>query len=140
MVFGAHRDAAAQERDWVTLCDGYGAHPFDDERAAVSLRSGQFLDRAVRYCREAVLQQPDNARLRFQLGAALVEQLDRDGVAHLNWAAARDYTAAQALLGSVGLNPNLRTLVHRSRQMIHRALEQPVVLYSESGFHCDGSD
>ena len=31
-------------------------------------------------------------------------------------------------------------LVHRSRQMIHRALEQPVVLYSESGFHCDGSD
>ena len=23
--------------------------------------------------------------------------------------------------------------------MIHRALEQPVVLYSESGFHCDGS-
>ncbi len=26
MVFGAHRDAAAQERDWVTLCDGYGAH------------------------------------------------------------------------------------------------------------------
>ena len=32
------------------------------------------------------------------------------------------------------------TLVHRSRQMIHRALEQPVVLYSEPGFHCDGSD
>ena len=31
-------------------------------------------------------------------------------------------------------------LVHRSRQMIHRALEQPVALYSESGFHCDGSD
>ena len=110
MVFGAHRDAAAQERDWVTLCDGYGAHAFDDERAAVSLRSGQFLDRAVRYCREAVLQKPDNARLRFQLGAALVEQLDDEGVAHLQWAAARGYAAAQVMLGFVGLDDNLSTL------------------------------
>ena len=51
--------------------------------------------------------------------------------------------ATDAMLGAHGLGSNWTgyyNLVHRSRQMIHRALEQPVVLYSESGFHCDGSD
>ena len=48
---------------------------------------------------------------------------------------------ADKISGELGFTFDLdRILVHRSRQMIHRALEQPVVLYSESGFHCDGSD
>ena len=103
LVFGTDRDVAAQERDWVTLCDGYGAHEFDQERVAVSLQSEVLLLRAVRFCEEAVRQEPNNARLRFQLGASLVDSVSGGGLEHLEWAALRGYTAAEMMLGALAL-------------------------------------
>ena len=54
--------------------------------------------------------------------------------------AVASYPDGSPLLLSAASHAAWSELVHRSRQMIHRALEQPVVLYSESDFHGDGSD
>ncbi len=101
---GAPQVSAAWPRDWVILCDGLGAHETDHLRLGIYLGGHpDHLARVVVVCREAVRAEPDNARLRFQLGVALLGLSDPDGVGHLESAAAEDYEAARRQLGSLGL-------------------------------------
>lgn len=59
------------------------------------------LARAEVACREAVQDDPENVRLRFNLGQTLVLLGREEGTDHLRWAAERGHAGAQYRLGEV---------------------------------------
>lgn len=63
---------SAAAADTVTRCDELAAHPLDPARVAPGQSSGAIdLPQAIARCRVDVAAQPDNARVRYQLGRVL---------------------------------------------------------------------
>ncbi|HJP20359.1 MAG: tetratricopeptide repeat protein [Alphaproteobacteria bacterium] len=84
----------------VTDCDRLAADPSDPDRVVAGVvAAGLDYAAAVVACRKASAGAPGNARLGYQLGRLLTAGRDRDGVAHLERAAASGYRAAQHLYG-----------------------------------------
>ena len=87
-------------------CDVEVGHPSDPRKVGPGKSSSEVrLQIAVPACRKAVEQEPDNPRLNYQLGRALVywadiNQADTDeGVAYVQKSADMDYPQALFVLG-----------------------------------------
>ncbi len=86
----------------VTDCDRWAAAPGDPDRLAPGVAAAELdFGAAVAACRQALAGAPGNARLDYQLGRLLAAARDPDGLGHLEQAAAKDYRAAQHLLGLI---------------------------------------
>lgn len=94
--------AAAQD-ETPTECDRLAAHPSDPDRIADGVSSPAvkgWNQAAIDACRTAVKADPDNARLRYQLGRALFYRGQHpEAVEHLQMSADRRHRQAQFVLG-----------------------------------------
>ncbi|QFT34437.1 Putative beta-lactamase HcpC precursor [Labrenzia sp. THAF82] len=94
-------NAAGGLRDIVTACDLLAAHPADPQRVAPSIRDGLINIRdAVILCGFALVEDPGNPRLQFQLGRVLdVAKRFEWAKAFYKLAADQNYSAALTNLG-----------------------------------------
>ena len=99
IAFAAH--PAAAEGDFITECDMLVSHPEDPDRVAPGVEDVLlFAGRAA--CEEAVRKDPENPRLRYQLGRVLFYSGDASqSLPHLEFAAANDSEQAQFVLGYI---------------------------------------
>ena len=109
----------------VTECDERAAHPRDPRKISPG-RSTRDIDlpKAVAACREAVANQPDNARLNYQLGRVLTYSGAMDeALPYLTKAADADYPQAQFVVGYLNVTGNLipQDLCHAAERYLAAA-------------------
>jgi tetratricopeptide (TPR) repeat protein len=98
LAFGASAYAAD-----VTQCDRVAAHPSDPDRISPGFHDKDIdKPKAITLCEAAVKADPNNARLRYQLGRVYfyAKQPDK-AVPHLEFAADAGYRQAQFVLGYI---------------------------------------
>lgn len=96
----AAADARATDKE-VTRCDELASHPLDPARVAPGQSTGDIdLPLAIATCREDVAAQPDNARVRYQLGRVLFYsgQFD-EAMLQMRRSAAGGHAQAQFIMG-----------------------------------------
>jgi TPR repeat protein len=86
-----------------TECDRLAGHPSDPDKVVDGVSQAQVLawpDAAIHACARAVAAEPDNARVRYQLGRVLFYTgRHADALPHLEAAAAARHRQAQFVLG-----------------------------------------
>ena len=90
----------------ITECDRLTAHPSDPDHVGEGVPSSAVVTHlAIPACRAAVAAEPDNPRLHYQLGRALVYWADGngadagEGIEHVGHAAEMGYTQALFVMG-----------------------------------------
>lgn len=101
LVALAFSGSASAEGDYITECDALVSHPEDPDRIAPGV--GDVLLLAGRAaCEAAVAEDPENRRLRYQLGRVLFYAGDtEESLPHLEFAAEAGSKQAQFVLGYI---------------------------------------
>ena len=123
--------ALAQGAAPVGECDLLMAHAPDPDKVSSGIRSRKETDpsKSVDVCRKAVEQYPDEARLRYQLGASLFYRAKAGDVAEaleqLRAASDRNYRQATFVLGYIySINDKVPQDLCRAGHMWQRTLSQ----------------
>lgn len=97
----AFSSAASAEGDFITECDALVSHPEDPDRIAPGVEDVLlFAGKAA--CEAAVAEDPENRRLRYQLGRVLFYGGEtKESLPHLEFAAEAGSKQAQFVLGYI---------------------------------------
>jgi tetratricopeptide (TPR) repeat protein len=95
--------AASGQAQEITECDRLTAHPLDPDRITTGVSSSKVPhDEAIAACKAAVAEDPDNARLNYQLGRVyFYADQSQKAMPHLEQAAGAGHRQAQFVLGYV---------------------------------------
>jgi hypothetical protein len=87
----------------VTECDRQASHPSDPEKILPGLNDDEMNFAAAQVaCEAAVQKDPNNKRLRYQLGRAyFYDKKFAQGLPHVKWAADQGYQQAQFVYGYI---------------------------------------
>jgi hypothetical protein len=97
----AFSSAASAEGDFITECDALVSHPEDPDRIAPGV-SDVLLVAGRAACEAAVAEDPENRRLRYQLGRVLFYSASTtESLPHLEFAAEAGSKQAQFVLGYI---------------------------------------
>ena len=123
--------AQAQDASPITKCDEIMAHSADPDKVTdgIKTRKEIYLPVAIAACQDALEKYPDEARLHYQLGAALYYSGTDDNVEaaikELRAASDRDYRQATFVLGYIySLNDKVPQDICRTGHLWRRTVAQ----------------
>jgi uncharacterized protein len=101
LIAFAYSGAASAEGDFITECDALVSHPEDPDRIAPGVGDVLLLAGKAA-CEAAVAEDPENRRLRYQLGRVLFYGGETtESLPHLEFAAEEGSKQAQFVLGYI---------------------------------------